>query len=348
MLHNPRTNSAAPQPTGTPSASEAIALSVISPCFNEESGIVEFYRRVSTAVHAARVGAYELVLIDDGSSDATWERISQIAGRDPHVVGIRLSRNYGHQAALTAGLAQARGDLVFVLDSDLQDPPELFAPMRELMRSEGAEVVYGRRRSRKGETAFKRMSAAGFYRLLDAMTDTKIPLDTGDFRLMTARMARVLVAMPERDRFLRGMVSWAGFKQVPYDYDRDERYAGETKYRLRRMLRFASDAILGFSLLPVRIAGLLSAAFFVTLLVLLGYVGVSYLFFDPAPGWTSIALIVLTTSSVQLFSLAVIGEYVGRIYMDSKRRPLFIVDEITRNAPIVQGGAGDDRSSHGV
>lgn len=347
MLHNPKIESVAPQPADAPSASSAIALSVISPSFNEENGIVEFYRRVSTAVHDARVGTYELVLVDDGSSDATWERISQIASRDPHVVGIRLSRNFGHQAALTAGLAQARGELVFVLDSDLQDPPELFEAMRALMRAEGAEVVYGRRRSRKGETAFKRLTAAGFYRLLDAMTETKIPLDTGDFRLMTARMARLLVSMPERDRFLRGMVSWAGFKQVPYDYDRDERHAGQTKYKLRRMLRFASDAILGFSLLPVRFAGLLSAAFFVTLLLLLGYVGVSYLFFDPAPGWTSIALIVLTTSCVQLFSLAVIGEYVGRIYMDSKQRPLFIVDEITRTAPTAEGGS-DDRSGHGV
>jgi dolichol-phosphate mannosyltransferase len=348
MLHTLKIDSLAPKPTEIPSAKPTVALSVISPCFNEESGIVEFYRRVSAALHAAQIGPYELVLIDDGSTDATWERISQIAGRDPQVVGIRLSRNYGHQAALTAGLAQARGELVFVLDSDLQDPPELLEPMRELMRSEGAEVVYGRRKSRKGETAFKRVTAAGFYRLLDAMTDTKIPLDTGDFRLMTARMARLLVSMPERDRFLRGMVSWAGFKQVPYDYDRDERYAGETKYRLRRMLRFASDAILGFSLLPVRIAGLLSAAFFVALVLLLGYVGASYLFFDPAPGWTSIALIVLTTSSVQLFSLAVIGEYVGRIYMDSKHRPLFIVDEITRSASADEGGAEDDRSSHGV
>lgn len=310
-------------------AQPALLLSVVSPCFNEHSGIVEFYRRVSAAVHEARIGTYEIVLVDDGSTDGTWDRIVQMASADPHVVGIKLSRNYGHQAALTAGLAHATGELVFVLDSDLQDPPELLAPMREMLQAERAEVVYGRRRSRKGETIFKRLSAAGFYRLLDSMTETKIPLDTGDFRLMTARMARVLTAMPERDRFIRGMVSWAGFKQVPYDYDRDARFAGETKFRLHRMVRFASDALLGFSLLPVRLAGLLSAAFFVALLALLVYVAVSYLFFDPAPGWTSIALIVLTTSAVQLFTLGVIGEYVGRIYMDTKRRPLFIVDEIT-------------------
>lgn len=316
-------------PASADAPARKLALSVVSPCFNEDAGLVEFYRRVSAAVHAAGITDYEFVLIDDGSADGTWDRIAQIAGADPHVVGIKLSRNYGHQAALTAGLAHATGELVFVLDSDLQDPPELLGAMRDMLREQRAEVVYGRRRSRKGETAFKRLSAAGFYRLLDSMTDTKIPLDTGDFRLMTKRMARVLTSMPERDRFIRGMVSWAGFKQLPFDYDRDARFAGETKYPLRRMLRFASDALLSFSLVPVRLAGILSLLFFIATLGLLGYVAASYLFFVTTPGWTSIALIVLTTSAVQLLTLGVIGEYVGRLYIDSKHRPLFIVDEIT-------------------
>jgi glycosyltransferase involved in cell wall biosynthesis len=318
----------------TPRAEQAAApeLSVVSPCFNEAAGIVEFYRRVSAAVRAAGFGAYEIVLVDDGSTDGSWERIKQLTAGDPQVVGIRLSRNYGHQAALTAGLARARGKLVFVLDSDLQDPPELLSAMRDRLKDEGAEVVYGRRRSRQGETTFKRLTAAGFYRLLDAMTEVRIPLDTGDFRLMTKRMAGLLVSMPERDRFMRGMASWVGFKQVPYDYDRDPRRVGETKFSLRQMVRFASDAILGFSMLPLRLAGLLSALSFVALFGLLGYVLFSFLFLDTTPGWTSMALIVLTTSSVQLFTLAVISEYVGRIYMDSKRRPLFIIDEITGSA----------------
>lgn len=336
MLHAMPTEGASPResaPAAPPAAVEKLRLSVVSPCFNEEGGIVEFYRRVSAAVHAAGIGAYEIVLVDDGSTDGTWERVAQLAAGDPRVVGIKLSRNYGHQAALTAGLARARGELVFILDSDLQDPPELLAPMRETLTSQRAEVVYGKRRSRKGETLFKRLSAASFYRLLDSMTETKIPLDTGDFRLMTARMAKLLTAMPERDRFIRGMVSWAGFKQVPYDYDRDARFAGETKFPLRRMIRFATDALLGFSLVPLRLAGLLGAAFFVALLGLLGYVAVSYLFFDPAPGWTSMALIVLLTSAAQLITLGVVSEYVGRIYMDSKRRPLFIVEEITGEEP---------------
>ena len=312
-----------------PAPARKLALSVVAPCFNEEAGIVEFYRRVSASVHDAGISDYEFVLIDDGSTDATWDRIAQMAASDPHVVGIKLSRNYGHQAALTAGLAHATGDLVFILDADLQDPPELLAEMRDKLHTERAEVVYGRRRSRQGETAFKRLSAAGFYRLLDSMTDTKIPLDTGDFRLMTRRMAQVLTSMPERDRFIRGMVAWAGFKQVPFEYDRDARYAGETKYPLKRMLRFASNALLSFSLVPVRMAGVLSALMFVALFALFGYVAVSYLFFVTAPGWASIALIVLATSAVQLLTLSLIGEYVGRIYMDTKQRPLFIVDEIT-------------------
>lgn len=320
-------------PVAAAESAARLELSVVSPCFNEAAGIVEFYRRVTAAVRSAGFAQYEIVLVDDGSSDLTWERIGQLAAGDARVVGVRLSRNYGHQAALTAGLAQAKGKLVFVLDSDLQDPPELLGAMREQLAAERAEVVYGRRRSRRGETMFKRMTAASFYRLLDAMTDVRIPLDTGDFRLMTRRMAQLLASMPERDRFMRGMASWAGFKQVPHDYDRDARYAGETKFPLRRMLRFASDAILGFSLLPVRVAGLLSGVFFVALFLLLGYVGISWAFFDPAPGWTSMALIVLTTSSVQLFTLAVISEYVGRIYMDSKRRPLFIIDEVTGQDP---------------
>jgi dolichol-phosphate mannosyltransferase len=330
MIPTAKAGITAPPETPAAMVERRPALSVVSPCFNEERGIVEFYRRVSAAVHDARSGDYEIILVDDGSTDGTWDRIVQMAGSDPHMVAIRLSRNYGHQAALTAGLAAATGDLVFILDSDLQDPPELLGPMRELLQVEKAEVVYGHRRSRRGETAFKRWTATGFYRVLDLMTETKIPLDTGDFRLMTRRMAEILVSMPERDRFIRGMVSWAGFRQVPFDYDRDQRYAGETKFSLRRMLRFASDALLSFSLVPVRLAGLLSAMMLMALVGLLGYVAVSYLFFDPAPGWTSIALIVLTTSAVQLLTLAVIGEYVGRIFIDSKQRPLFIVDQVVR------------------
>jgi dolichol-phosphate mannosyltransferase len=306
-----------------------LELSVVVPCFNEEDGLAEFYRRTTAAVEAAGIADYELLLVDDGSSDITWTTIKYLADLDAHVIGIKLSRNYGHQLALTAGLSRCRGAQVLILDADLQDPPELLAEMRRLMARERAEVVYGRRTSRDGETAFKRLSAAVFYRLLSRVTDTAIHVDTGDFRLMSGRLARLIAALPERDRFMRGLTSWAGFKQVPIDYRRERRFAGLTKYPLRKMLSFAGDALLGFSLLPLRLAGVVSAGFFIAVLALLFYVAVSWAFLKPIPGWTSLALIVLATSATQMFSLAVIGEYVGRIYMEAKRRPLFMVDEVT-------------------
>ncbi len=292
---------------------------------------MEFHRRVSAAVAAAGERSYEIVLVDDGSTDATWTVIAFLVDLDPHVVGVKLSRNHGHQIALTAGLARCRGDEVLIIDADLQDPPELLADMRALMRRSEADVVYGRRIARAGETWVKTASAAAFYRILARMTDTDIPLDTGDFRLISGRLARLIARLPERDRFMRGLISWAGFRQVPFDYRRDGRFAGKTKYPLRKMLAFASDAILGFSLFPVRLAGLISAAFFVALIVLLGYVGFSWMFLTTVPGWTSLAIIILATSAVQMFTLSVIGEYVGRIYIEGKRRPLFIIEEIATN-----------------
>lgn len=309
----------------------ALALSVVAPCFNEEQGLMEFHRRVSAAIVAAGEKSYEIILVDDGSTDATWTVIDYLVDLDPHVIGIKLSRNHGHQLALTAGLSRCRGDEVLVIDADLQDPPELLAEMRATMRKTEADVVYGRRTARSGETWFKTASASAFYRILARLTDTSIPVDTGDFRLMSGRLARLIARLPERDRFIRGLVSWAGFRQVPFDYERNSRFAGETKYPLRKMLAFASDAILGFSLFPVRLAGIISAVFFVALLVLLAYVGFSWMFLTTVPGWTSLAIIVLATSAVQMFTLSVIGEYVGRIYIEGKRRPLFIIEEIATN-----------------
>lgn len=302
---------------------------MVAPCFNEEEVLGEFLRRTTDAIGAAGISHYELVLVDDGSTDLTWPTIEHFAGRDPRVVGVKLSRNYGHQVALTAGLARCRGEQVLILDADLQDPPELLADMRALMARERADVVYGRRVSRAGESVFKTVSARLFYRLLDWLTDAAIPVDTGDFRLMSGRLARAVAELPERDRFVRGLVSWSGFKQVPIEYSRQARFAGQTKYPVRKMLSFASDAILGFSLFPLRVAGLISAAFFVAVLGLLVYVVVSWLFLSPIPGWTSLAIIVLAASAAQMLTLTVIGEYVGRIYMEAKRRPLFMVDRVT-------------------
>lgn len=304
-----------------------VRVSFVAPCFDEADNIGEFYRRVTAAAAEAGEDSYEIVLVDDGSRDATWEAILGLAAGDGRVRGIRLSRNHGQQLALTAGLAAARGAEVLLLDADLQDPPELVGPMRQLMQAEGADVVYGRRDSRAGETPFKRATAALFYRLLASLTDTPIPVDTGDFRLISRRVVDIIVSMPERDRFNRGLVAWVGFKQVPFHYQREPRFAGEGKYPLRRSLRLASDAFLGFSMSPVRLAGILSLTFFVAMLVLIAYVLISWLSSSTVPGWTSLAIIVTLASAVQMFTLSVIGEYVGRIYMQGKARPLFIVAE---------------------
>ena len=241
-----------------------IFLSVVAPCYNEEEGVREFVKRSQKACEAAVDDAYELVLVDDGSTDSTWDIIEELAQINNKVVAVRLMRNHGHQIAATAGLAQSRGERVLLIDADLQDPPELLPEMMREMDSQCADVVYGKRKRRTGESYFKLVTASFFYRMLASMTDVNIPLDTGDFRLMTRRVVDVLVSMPERGRFLRGMVSWIGGKQIAFVYDRDERFAGVTKYPLLKMLKFATDAFTSFSIAPLRIAvwlGLTGTAF---------------------------------------------------------------------------------------
>jgi glycosyltransferase involved in cell wall biosynthesis len=305
-----------------------IKLSVVVPCYKSEAGLLELHRRITLACRSRFGESYEIILVDDGSGDGTWPALSSLAARDPLIVAVKLSRNYGHQLALTAGLSMVRGDLVFVLDDDLQDPPELLTPMHEMMQRISADVVYGQRRSRKGETHFKTKTAALFYRILSTATELDIPLDTGDFRLMTRRVADALVQMPERDRFIRGMVAWLGFTQAPFLYDREERFAGSTTYTFRKLLNFAIDAIVSFSILPLRIA----TAFGALLTVMLGVIGtyalVGWLIHGAAPGWTSLTLLIVGVSAVQLLVLGVIGEYVGRIYLQSKQRPLFLIAEL--------------------
>src|SRR4051794_34887464 len=230
------------------------ALSIVVPCYNEEGCIRVLYDRLTAAAAASAGRDYELVLVNDGSSDRTWPMMRELAASDPRVVAINLSRNHGHQLALTAGLDLCRGNDILVIDADLQDPPELLPAMLETMRESGADVVYGVRKSRRGETAFKRATAHGFYRLLSRATEVDIPLDAGDFRLMSRRALDALLAMPEQARFIRGMVAWIGFKQVPLAYDREERFAGDTKYPIGKMVRFALDAITGFSSAPLKLA----------------------------------------------------------------------------------------------
>jgi glycosyltransferase involved in cell wall biosynthesis len=302
-----------------------LRLSVVVPCFDEEAGLSELYRRVTATCR--EIGNYEIILVNDGSRDGTWDLMRQLADSDPCVVAVNLSRNHGHQLALTAGLSFARGERILIIDADLQDPPELLPDMMRLMH-EGADIVYGQRHRRAGETAFKTLTAKLFYRLLQRLTDIDIPPDTGDFRLMTRRSLDILNAMPEDSRFVRGMVSWIGLKQVPLPYDRDPRFAGKTKYPPRKMVRFAMDAITGFSTVPLRLASVLGLVMGLISLIMLVYTVGSWALGRAVEGWTSLSTIILIISSVQFLVLGVLGEYLGRLYMQSKQRPLFIVDTV--------------------
>jgi dolichol-phosphate mannosyltransferase len=276
---------------------------------------------------------YEIVLVNDGSRDLTWAIMQDIAASDPRLVAINLSRNHGHQLALTAGLDLCRGDVVLVIDADLQDPPELLGEMLATMEREGADVVYGVRKSRAGETAFKRATAHGFYRLLSRATEVEIPVDTGDFRLMSRRALDAFLAMPEQARFIRGMVAWIGFKQVPLPYNRDQRFAGETKYPLRKMIRFALDALTGFSSAPLKLASHAGLWLSLGSVVIVAYILVGWLSGRSVPGWTSLMLVVVVLGAIQMFVLALMGEYIGRLYNEAKGRPLYIVQEIAGQDP---------------
>jgi len=304
------------------------ALSIVVPCFNEEACLSALHRRLTDAARGAAGEDYEIVLVNDGSRDGSWPIMRRLAADDAHVIAVNLSRNHGHQLALTAGLDFCCGDTVMIIDADLQDPPELLGDMLAVMRREGADVVYGVRRSRAGETAFKRATAHGFYRMLSRATEVDIPLDAGDFRLMSRRALAALLAMPEQARFVRGMVAWIGFKQLPYPYDRQERFAGETKYPIRKMLRFAFDALTGFSSAPLKLASHAGLALSLGSLILILYIAYAWASGENIPGWTSLMLVVVVLGAVQMFVLALMGEYIGRLYNESKRRPLYIVQEI--------------------
>ena len=305
-----------------------VALSIVVPCFNEQACLAALHERLGEAARSVVGDDYEIVLVNDGSRDSSWPAMRKMAAADPHLVAVNLSRNHGHQLALTAGLDLCRGETILIIDADLQDPPELLPRMMEVMRSEGADVVYGVRSSRSGETAFKRATAHGFYRLLSRATEVDIPLDAGDFRLMSRRALDALLAMPEQARFIRGMVAWIGFKQVPFAYDRQQRFAGDSKYPLRKMVRFALDALTGFSSAPLKLASLagLWLSFGSVLLIL--YIAYVWLTGRSVQGWTSLMLVVVVLGAIQMFALALMGEYIGRLYNEAKRRPLYIVQEI--------------------
>ncbi|HEY7831006.1 MAG TPA: glycosyltransferase family 2 protein [Solirubrobacteraceae bacterium] len=312
-----------------PHALRSLALlSVVAPVYNEEQLIELFVKRTCAALGDY---TFELVLVDDGSSDATPELLDRLADQDPRVRVIHLSRNFGHQAALTAGLEHAVGDVVAMIDADLQDPPELIPTMIEQWQ-QGSDVVYAVRKQREGETAFKLATASWFYKLFDKLAQVDLEPNSGDFRLLDRAALNALLAMTERSRFLRGMTVWVGFTQTAVPYERDARHAGETKYTLRKMLRFSLDAIASFSHLPLQLAtyvGIVSAGVaFIAIPVVIGLRLVdSYL-----PGFGSITIAILLLGGIQLIALGVIGEYVGRIYDEVKHRPLYIVRE-ERNRP---------------
>jgi dolichol-phosphate mannosyltransferase len=303
-------------------------LSIVIPCFNEEACLGALHERLSKAANAAVGGDYEIVLVNDGSRDGSWSIMEQLAARDPRVLAVNLSRNHGHQLALTAGLDLCRGEDVLIIDADLQDPPELLPDMLRTMRESQADVVYGVRKSRAGDTAFKRATAHGFYRLLSRATEVDIPLDAGDFRLMSRRALDAFLAMPEQARFIRGMVAWIGFRQVPFAYDREQRFAGETKYPLGKMVRFALDALTGFSSAPLKLASHAGLALSAGSVLLILYIAYAWAIGRNIPGWTSLMLIVVILGAVQMFVLALMGEYIGRLYNEAKGRPLYIVQEI--------------------
>lgn len=303
-------------------------LSIVVPCFNEEACIELLYERLSKAATAAVGEDYEILLVNDGSRDGSWAIMGRLAAADPKLVAIDLSRNHGHQLALTAGLDLARGELVLIVDADLQDPPELLGAMMQTMKAEGADVVYGVRKSRAGETRFKKATAHAFYRMLASTTDIEIPVDSGDFRLMSRRALDVLLAMPEQARFIRGMVAWIGFRQVPFLYDRAERTAGTSKYPLGKMLRFAFDAITGFSSAPLKLASHIGLLLSFGSLGIVLYILYAFVSGQSIQGWTSLMLVVVVLGAVQMFVLAMMGEYIGRLYTQAKQRPLYIVQEI--------------------
>ena len=303
-------------------------VSVVIPMYYEEEVAQECYNRMVTILDKLDNYEYEIIFVNDGSKDKTLEILEEIASKDENVKVISFSRNFGHQAAVTAGIKEVTGDAVVIIDADLQDPPELIPDMLKYWE-EGNEVIYGKRKTRKGESAFKLLTAKMFYKTLNALSDVEIPKDTGDFRLVDRKVIDVVNSMPEHNKFLRGLFSWVGFKQMPYEYERQERFAGKTKYPLKKMLKLASDGIIGFSTKPLKLVGGLGIITIIISIGILIYSLISYAFNlnQLAPGWTSIMVAITLFSGVQLLSIWIISEYIGRIYDETKQRPQYIISK---------------------
>jgi len=308
-----------------------VELSVVAPVLNEEGSVRELHRRLTEALEP--LGSFEIVIVDDGSTDRTWELLRGLAADDPRLRLIRLSRNFGHQVAMTAGLDAAGGDAIVLMDGDLQDPPEVIPQLVARWR-DGFEVVYAIRSARPGETRFKLWTARLFYKLIGRMSPVAMPEEAGDFRLLARPAADALRRMPEQARFLRGMSSWIGFRQTGVSYERDARHAGETKYPTRKMVRFAVDAITSFSTTPLKLVGAVGFTLVVFFVAYVAYTIYRRFFTDETvPGWTTVIVLLLLIGGAQLIALGVIGQYIARIYDESKRRPLYVVSEVVGGEP---------------
>lgn len=303
-------------------------ISVVIPMYYEEEVANECYNRTKAVLNSLQNYNHEIIFVNDGSKDKTLSILKEIANKDKNVKIISFSRNFGHQAAVTAGLKYVTGDCILIIDSDMQDPPELLVDMLKLWK-DGNEVIYAKRKTRKGESKFKLMTAKMFYRILNGLSDVEIPKDTGDFRLVDRKVVDVINSMPEHNKFLRGLFSWVGFEQKPIEYERQERFAGKTKYPLKKMLKLASDGIISFSTKPLKIIGGIGVASIFVSFVLLIYAILSYIFKwnNLASGWTSLMVAITFFAGVQLVSIWMISEYIARIYDDTKKRPEYIVNE---------------------
>jgi len=303
-------------------------LAVIVPCYNEELVIVESYRRTKAVMEKLSI-LTEIIYINDGSRDKTRDILNEIASKDPHVKVIHFSRNFGHQPAVTAGINNCDADLAVIMDADMQDPPELIPDILELQEREQANVVYCVRKSRSGESVFKRLTAKMFYRFLNNMSEVQFPVDTGDFRMVDRKIMDQFDRFQERGKYIRGLISWLGYKQVPFYYEREARIAGETKYPISKMLKFASTAMLYFSKKPLRIVvGLGFIAVVLGLLLALYFaVGKIYGFSNAETGWTSIMTTVIFFGGVQLLTVGVLGQYIGVLFDEIKARPEYVIDE---------------------